>query len=195
MIVRWLAMTASPSTTHGPPSEKKKKKRKLTTAWATVIAAIIGAGAGFLGGYLPQKNQGTTTATPSLGVSITSPTYQISPVGEVFSGQVEGLGPGQTIWLFSKQLTNPSGPTSAGVLVVNQGPCDITGTAWTCPDVGIGGNHPKDNGSYQVWVAVVDPSQARELQDDIAHHSSVIQGDEPPHADGGIDSENVTRSS
>ena len=152
-------------------------------------------GAGFLGGYLPQKNQGTTTATPSLGVSITSPTYQISPVGEVFSGQVEGLGPGQTIWLFSKQLTNPSGPTSAGVLVVNQGPCDITGTAWTCPDVGIGGNHPKDNGSYQVWVAVVDPSQARELQDDIAHHSSVIQGDEPPHADGGIDSENVTRSS
>ena len=43
----------------------------------------------------------------------------------------------------------------------------------------------------RVWVTVVDPSQARELLNDIAHENSVVQGDEPPHADNGIATENV----
>lgn len=165
----------------------------LVAANAPTSTAIIGAGSGFAGGYFPQNSSATAAAAASLNVSFASPTSHILPTGEVFSGRVQGLGPGQTIWLFSKQITNPSGPITSGVIVPNQSPCDASDTTWSCLNVGIGGSHLQDNGVYQVWVAVLDPWQVREIQNDLVHNNSVVPGDEPPHANGGINSETVTR--
>jgi len=78
---------------------------------------------------------------------------------------------------------------------MNEGPCDVSDGTWTCPNVGIGGSHSQDKGSYQVWVTVIDPSDVRQLENALVKNGSVISGDEPPHAGqgGGIYSENVTR--
>jgi hypothetical protein len=139
----------------------------------------------------PQPN--VQASGVPLKISITPPTGPVSPTGEAFSGSVQGLRPSQTIWLFSKQITNPNGPINSGVIAVNQGPCDVTGATWTCLNVGIGGSNPQDSGSYQVWVTVVEPWQARQLQDALVNSKSVVSGDEPPHTGSAIYIEIVTR--
>jgi hypothetical protein len=176
---------------------KPFKERWTVPASLSVACAVLAAvGTPLIGSSsnIPPQDPPPQLNIP-LAISIASPTGQVSPTGQAFGGQVEGLLPSQTIWFFSKQVTDPSGPITSGVIVVNQGPCDVTGANWSCQNVVIGGIHPQDSGSYQVWAAVVEPWQARQLQNDLVNNKSVVSGDEPPHAASGIDSENVTRLS
>jgi hypothetical protein len=189
ILIAFIPLRVKWQRTTEPFSERWVAPAALVAACG-VLAAVGGS---LVSSSSDASQQNVQQSNVPLKISITSPTGQVSPSGEVFSGQVQGLHPSQTIWLFSKQVTDPNGPINSGVLVVNQGPCDVTGANWSCLNVGIGGSNPQDSGSYMVWVTVVDPWQARQLQNDLVNNKSVVSGDEPPHTSGGIDSESVTR--
>ncbi|SRR6266566_2495689 len=103
-------------------------------------------------------------ATPAsrhvpLSISISSPQDPIPADGQaVFRGPVKGLHPGETIWLFSKQVTDRSGaPVTSGVVLINAGPCDVAKDIWRCPKTRVGGPGARDEGSYRIWVTVLSP--------------------------------------
>jgi hypothetical protein len=137
-------------------------------------------------------------ASVPLSISITSPKHRVPPDGEAFSGQVKGLKPGQTIWLFSKQVADSVGkPFNSGAILINKDHCDVVESAWSCPPMRVGGPAPRNNGTYRVWVTVVEPRQARQLLRDVVENQAILRDDanEPPYSgEGGIDSKDVLRS-
>ena len=168
-------------------------KASLITTGGGVLLALITF---FAGVWHPgDSKQNASSLNVPMNISITSPTDRVTPAGDTdndaFSGQVQGLKPGQTIWLFSKQITDPKNNA------INQGPCNVTGDHWDCPKMRVGGQHNvKDNGNYRVWAAIEEPWQVRELVSDLTDNKSVYRGnaDQPPYAGpGGLFRETVTR--
>src|SRR6266699_2966338 len=120
-------------------------------------------------------------ATPAsrhvpLSISISSPQDPIPADGQaVFRGPVKGLHPGETIWLFSKQVTDRSGaPVTSGVVLINAGPCDVAKDIWRCPKTRVGGPGARDEGSYRIWVTVLSPREVRILENDLVNSNSVL---------------------
>jgi hypothetical protein len=192
----------NPASTPPPPPNSHAGGDGTVRAaiWSAIITVSGSVAVAFITYFLGSWHLGNDDqgAKVPLKISIKSPTQRVSPEGEVFTGRVEGLRSGQTVWLFSKQMTNSAGkPVNSGVILINQGPCDVTETDWSCPKMRVGGPGPQDDGMYQVWATVVEPRQARQLVMDQVENKSVFRGDaeEPPYtSDGGRYSENVTRS-
>ncbi len=165
-------------------------------ATALGLAALVGAGATILGTSLLGQHTPAAPHVP-LSVSIKSPPYHVPADGyAAFSGSVTGLNAGETVWLFSTQLTDPKGHRiKGGIVLINAGPCDVTGEAWQCPTTRVGGPNVRDEGLYLVWVAVLKPAAARELQNDLVVSKSVyVNHSRPPQTrPGGLTRENVLR--
>lgn len=188
-----------PHTSPGPTTQSGRDSAVRAAIWTGVLTALGGIVVAVVTNALTVWHWGENKQpNVPLTVSITSPTEHVSPGGAAFMGQIEGLQPGQTVWLFSKQLTTSAGKAmNSGIILINQGPCDIARGTWDCPKMRVGGGRPQDDGIYRVWATVIEPRQARELQNDLTQHSSVFQGsgNEPPYAGpGGRCSETLLRS-
>lgn len=115
-------MTTQPS--GPPPSDPRSGGDSSVKAakWAGGLSIVGLIGAAVVTQVLGLWHWGgAQQSNAPLRISITSPTQYVSPVGNVFSGTIQGLQPGQTIWVFSKQMTDRKGPITSGVVTMNEG--------------------------------------------------------------------------
>jgi hypothetical protein len=139
----------------GGGKKKKKRKFKLSASWASVIVAFIAIPGGWLGGYLTASGGSTSSSAPA-SVSIDAPQNNEVPVQASFSGSVNNLQAGESVWLFVRRVENKQAqPTT----YPGDGPCtvDLIKNTWHC-DIRVGSSGNK----YQVCPAVLDFSDADE---------------------------------
>ena len=162
-------MAQSPPAGKASNQKKKKKRRGLTTAWATVLAAIIAGAAGFAGGYFPKKDTGTITPAPSASLGPEVLTINQPPSGDIswkddYSGKAMNVRPGHLVWTFNQTVTN--GKVSSKVYP-DTGPCmvDYARQQWACSGVFVGSK--ADNKTYMICAAIIDASTAFTIVDDL----------------------------
>jgi hypothetical protein len=177
------------------------KDNTVKAAVITAVATVLVSPISYFLGVWHFGSDGKQTSIP-LSISITSPssTVEVPQDGTDFTAEVKGFKPGQTVWIFSKQMTNGKKPINTGVVTMNEGPCDVSGDTWNCQGVKIGGSNPQDAGKYRVWAAVLSPGQVRDLEYDLAHNASIygskfkVPPSSPPGVyPGGLFTEEVTR--
>lgn len=155
--------TVSAATGQLPDGTGSTKSWKNKFDARQIIAAIIGAAVGV------ALTFGGTWANNSF-FSSNAPTIQMNQPGDdfkpdsyTFTGTASGLAPGQSVWLFWQRFQDMQGASFDGALVVSVGPCDITGQGFSCRNVRVGEPGRGNDGNYNIWATIVDPSMARDL--------------------------------
>jgi len=170
---------ATPQTPSSPqPGEGKKSRAEV---WAApvlgflggIIVALIG-----LAGVVLVSDGGAGAEPPKITITNKdkiSPEFG-NPVK--VEGEVENLGPGQTVWVFgSVPNENNSGIDPA--IYAYPGPCPVDAKGkWTCPDIYlVTGAEDKDVGKkFKIFVSVLDDSDiARQIDLSIARDKGVFE--------------------
>jgi hypothetical protein len=173
-------------------------------AAAAIVVAVVGLGGTFLSGDKSSDPKATASVTgpsptpsPELAVTLNAiPKGRIAGAGDELTGTITGQGLNQMVWLYSERLEDRDGPVKVRDVFAKIGPCDVTGKTWICSNVAVG---PKDNGqgTYRVWVTVVDDRQALQNVKDLRYRKGDIGQDPsdlaPRHIADAFDYQDVSR--
>jgi hypothetical protein len=181
------------------------KRRGLTTAKATILAALIGLVATgvvtVVTMYHGAEAKTTPAPTPAPSISIDAQATGIRQVKEQddYSGTVKNLQENQVVWMFNQQLTHTNNPKALpSAIYADSGPCNVTGDHWSCDGITVGepAGNPNAPGTYRVWVAVIDLQTAFRLVQSLqnaADSGHIPDHPEPPSVAGAIDHVDVMR--
>lgn len=167
-------MTATPPATppsQAPPTATGKRKwavdqgvATIVAAVASIIAALIGVGGGWLIGHFTASN---TSQSPSASTSSVPASVSIdSPVGKItqetsFTGGITNLQAGESVWVFF-QAEDKFGNINP-VTYPTSGPCvvDFVKNTWNCDDVYVG--KITDSATYRICPAVLNFTQSNDV--------------------------------
>lgn len=179
------------------PKPKKRKRWRLTTAWATVIAALI---ASFVGGYFSRHDTSTVTSASSASASVPLPYVQITSVTWLphdrgryeVQGVAENLAAGEVLWTFSQ----PFDQNTPLNVYPDHGPCAVGDKGFFDCSLGFASGTPTD---YNIIVAVVTDQQAYSFalqKDGLVKQAYYSSASDLPHVTGPntLDSMKSTRT-
>jgi hypothetical protein len=169
----------------------KQEKVRARSAMAVAVITTIGGVAGSFIAFSAGRNDAQEATTAP--VSSTSVSIDPIPGGIItwplkgFTGTVENLGPGQTVWGFQQAA-------GADAFFSTNGPCPVKDGRWNCRDWYVGPG-TSDRGQYKLWAAVVSDAQSADLVYKLSQRAGVPAGAgaEPDHVSNAIEEASGTR--
>jgi hypothetical protein len=159
------------SVSAAPLAGNTRKRRKIDQGLATVIAAMIGLAAAWLGGRAtaPAATASSDGAGGRARISIIPPASGNISHHESYSGNVDDLHRGQLVWIFN-QTVGVNGPSDR--VYPGSGPCPVNYDqhTWSCREIYIG--LPRDTRTFMICAAIISEAEAAQIVGKLSGHDA-----------------------